>query len=182
MRAGSIDEVWGLFERWGGEGYDEQVSQLAHALQTAALAEADDASDPLVAAALLHDVAHLLEKTDQRPARARAADLRHEARGANYLASLFGAEVTAPIALHVAAKRYLCAVEPGYRVGLSSGSHRSLELQGGPFEPTGEQTFETTPGWADAVRLRRWDDRGKIEGLGVPTLEHYRPVLERVLQ
>ena len=38
MSAGSIDEIRALFERWGAHHYDEELSQLAHALQTAALA------------------------------------------------------------------------------------------------------------------------------------------------
>ena len=46
--------------------YDEDLSQLDHALQTAALAVAADASDALVAAALLHDVGHLLELARRR--------------------------------------------------------------------------------------------------------------------
>ena len=180
MIARSIDDVLTLYERWGDEGYDEQVSQLAHALQTAAVAASEGANDELVAAALLHDVAHLLEMADERTPRERVTDLRHEARGANYLASLFGADVTAPIALHVAAKRYLCAVEPSYHDGLSTGSQRSLELQGGPFDRGEAATFEALPRSSDAVRLRRWDDSGKVEGLGVPPLGHYRAVLERV--
>ena len=40
--------------------YDEDVTEVEHALQAAALAQADDAPDHLVAAALLHDVGHLV--------------------------------------------------------------------------------------------------------------------------
>ena len=41
MPAASIDEVLGLFEGWGTQRYDETVTQMHHALQTAALARAD---------------------------------------------------------------------------------------------------------------------------------------------
>src|SRR5690606_10246459 len=56
-----VDEVVELYRRWAWHRYDESVSQLDHALQTAALAERDGAPDALVAAALLHDVGHLLD-------------------------------------------------------------------------------------------------------------------------
>ena len=59
--ATSLAEVFALYERWGTDNYDEALSQLDHAIQTAALAVHDGAGDELVAAALLHDVGHLLE-------------------------------------------------------------------------------------------------------------------------
>ena len=43
--------------------------------------------------------------------------------------------------------------------------------------------LETVAPYAeDAVRLRRWDDVGKVAGLETPGLEHYRPVLEAALK
>ena len=60
-------------------------------------------------------------------------DDKHELTGTRYLAKSFGSGITAPITLHVNAKRYLCAVEPTYFDTLSEGSVRSLELQGVRF-------------------------------------------------
>lgn len=177
--ATSIDEVLALYRRWGTELYDEELRQLDHALQTAALAMAAHAEGPLVVAALLHDVGHLLDLADGEGTRSRSADMRHEARGSAYLAGLFPPSVTAPIALHVRAKRYLVTVDPGYRKLLSPGSTASLVRQGGGLNPVEVATFETNPGWEDAVALRRWDDQGKVDGLDVPTLDSYRPLLER---
>jgi gamma-butyrobetaine dioxygenase len=88
--------------------------------------------------------------------------------------------VAGPVALHVAAKRYLCATEPGYEQALSPASRLSLELQGGRFTAEEQAVFERSPFAADAVRLRRWDDAGKIPDLVIPGLEHYRPLLERL--
>jgi phosphonate degradation associated HDIG domain protein len=178
-RAARVDEVVELYRDLGAEPYDEEVSQLAHALQTAALAEAAGATDALVVAALLHDVGHLLDLR-QRGGALPEGDARHEQTGARFLAALFGPEVTAPIALHVQAKRYLCAVEPEYVDLLSAGSQASLARQGGPFSEAEAATFEARPGHADAVRLRRWDDRGKVDGLAVPSLSYYRALLERL--
>jgi phosphonate degradation associated HDIG domain protein len=179
--AGTVDEVLALYDRWAGGNYDETLSQLDHALQTAALAVDAGAGDELVAAALLHDVGHLLDLgAHDGDRRSGVGDLHHESSGARYLSGLFGPGVTAPIALHVRAKRYRCAVEPADLAGLSEGSTRSLELQGGPADAEEIAAFERNPGFADAVALRGWDDGGKVDGLPVPPLEHYRPLLERL--
>ncbi len=180
-RAASVDEVVELYRRWGAERYDEEVTQLDHACQTAALARRDGAADELVVAALLHDVGHLLDLRDREgdptlPGR----DLGHEGRGAAWLSDLFPPEVTRPIALHVRAKRYRCAVDPDYATGLSAGSTRSLALQGGPYDADQAAAFEARPGAADAVRLRRWDDGGKVDGLPVPGLDDHRARLDRL--
>jgi gamma-butyrobetaine dioxygenase len=112
--------------------YDESVTEREHALQAAALAEARGADDALIAAALLHDVGHLVLRDQRPPGEVLVVDHRHEEAGAAALASLFGPEVAEPVRLHVAAKRYLCAVEPGYLELLSPASTRSLAVQGGP--------------------------------------------------
>ncbi len=177
--ADSIDEVVELYRRWGAEHYDEELSQTEHALQCAALARAEGAEDALVVAALLHDVGHLLELAARDGDGALpSVDQGHEAVGARYLARLFGPQVTAPISLHVRAKRYLCAVDPAYLDGLSAGSARSLALQGGPADADEVASFEANPGFDAAVRLRHWDDGGKVDGLDVGDLDGYRPLLE----
>jgi gamma-butyrobetaine dioxygenase len=179
--AASVDDVLALFDGWASERYDESVSQLDHALQTAALARASGASDELVAACLLHDVGHLLELRDDGARDGDVdVDLGHESRGARWLASIFPPAVTAPIALHVAAKRYRCAVDPEYHDGLSEGSARSLVRQGGPMSPDEVARFEAMPGHADAVALRGWDDGGKVDGLEVPDIASYATLLASV--
>ncbi len=176
--AATVDEVLHLYREWGAQLYDEEIRQLDHALQTAALAQAAGAAGALVAAALLHDVGHLLAMADRSGPRDRSTDLRHEARGSSYLTTLFPPSVTAPIALHVRAKRYLVTVDDAYASALSPGSTASLAKQGGPLDASEAQAFEGNPGWEDAVALRRWDDQGKVDGLAVPDLASYRALLE----
>jgi predicted HD phosphohydrolase len=185
--AASIDEVLALYDEFGTDHYDEDLRQLDHALQTAALAVADDADEPLVAAALLHDVGHLLDLAARvgsvergTPPEQPVGDLAHEAVGARYLAGLFPPAVTGPIALHVRAKRYRCALDPSYHDSLSDGSRRSLVLQGGPMTTTEVRIFERNPAGRGAARLRGWDDGGKVDGLEVAPLGAYRELLERV--
>jgi phosphonate degradation associated HDIG domain protein len=177
-----VDKILDLFARRGAAAYHgEAVSQTEHALQAAELAEREGAADNLVVAALLHDVGHLLDGQDEDLAD-RGLDGRHEEAGCAWLAAHFGPMVTEPIRLHVAAKRYLCAVDPGYLAGLSSSSRLSLSLQGGPMEAEECVNFESNPLYHDAVRLRRWDDTAKVPGLTVPGLEHYRERLESAVR
>lgn len=176
-----VDEVLALVQTWGVERYDETVTQLDHALQTAALAVAEHASDALVAAALLHDVGHLLELRAGGVGDGDVEhDLAHETRGAAWLAVVFPPSVTEPIASHVAAKRYRCSVDPQYAADLSAGSTASLARQGGPMTAAEAAEFERDATNLDAVRLRGWDDDGKIDGLTIAPLDAYEPLLRRL--
>ncbi len=158
--AAVVAEIFDLFARYGGGSYGEDLSLESHMLQTAAHAQAMGAPPPLVAAALLHDIGHFLVLDAEAAAQA-GVDLEHEAVGATWLSQAFGEDVTAPIALHVAAKRYLCAVEPGYFDALSDASRLSLVAQGGAFSEAEAAAFARRPAFEAAVLLRRCDDLGK---------------------
>jgi phosphonate degradation associated HDIG domain protein len=173
-----IDRIFERFDRHGGRDYgSERVQQLEHALQCAALAEAEGAEAPLISAALLHDIGHLIHDLGAKPAE-RGIDDRHEALGEEWLRQWFGDDVTEPVRLHVPAKRYLTATDPGYLATLSPGSVRSLELQGGPFSAADAEAFIALPQAPAAVRLRRWDEAAKVPGKVTPDLAHFRRYLE----
>ena len=167
------DEVIRLFDRRGDSEYGgEDVTQLEHALQAAWLAEREGASPALIAAALLHDVGHLLhDLPDDAPD--AGIDDHHENSAANFLGHSFPPSVTEPVRLHVDAKRYLCAVDATYRARLSEPSLVSLRLQGGVMTPDEVAAFETNPFAEDAVRLRKWDDAAKVRELATPPLSHF---------
>jgi len=179
MTFDSIDSILELFHGWGTDHYDEDITQLDHALQCAAHARSSGETDALIAAALLHDIGHLID-LDAGGTVEQPISQRHEDVGAAALSALFPATVTAPIALHVRAKRYLAATEPGYIAGLSAGSRASLGRQGGPMSAEERASFESNPGFADACALRRWDDLGKVEGLVVEPLDSYVQLLNRL--
>lgn len=168
----ALEEIETLFAKGGQETYGEEVTQLDHALQCAAVAAAEGAAPALVAAALLHDVGHLLGVIDDS-----RGYHKHDRLGAEWLGRHFGPEVTEPVRLHVAAKRYLCAVEADYAGKLSEASTYSLSKQGGPMSSEETRAFEANPHHDAAVRLRRWDDLGKVVGIEVLPLEHYRTTL-----
>lgn len=177
MRDGLIDEIFRTFREYGaGQYLGEQVSMTEHMLQSAAAAERDGAPPQLVAAALLHDYGHFIHELEPDAAE-HGIDTRHEDVAYSFLAEHFGPEVAEPIRLHVAAKRYLCAVDPAYLDELSPASRHSLELQGGPYGAGEAAAFEASAFAQEAVRLRRWDDEGKVPGLETPGLEHYRAAL-----
>ena len=175
-----VDEIIELFARRGGDVYfGEPVSQLEHALQTAFQAEQEGAPDTLIAAALLHDIGHLLHKLPEDIAD-RGVDGRHEQVGAMWLARYFPAAVTEPIRLHVPAKRYLCAMDDEYQRRLSAASIRSLALQGGPMSDEEVQEFEAAPYAREGARLRRLDDLAKVVGSKAQGLPQYQSLLEKL--
>ena len=177
----AMPELGELFDRFEGERaqhmYDEAVTELQHALQSAELAAAEGAPEGLIAAALLHDVGHLLIG-DLFPIEAELPrDFKHEEVAARYLARWFGPEVTEPIRLHVAAKRYLVAADPAYGATLSPSSVRSLAVQGGPMSAEERAAFEAQDGWAEALRLRRWDDLAKDADARTRPIAAFHPML-----
>jgi [1-hydroxy-2-(trimethylamino)ethyl]phosphonate dioxygenase len=82
----------------------------------------------LIAAAVLHDVGHLLHGLSEDIA-AHDIDGRHEVVGEAWLRSRFGSIVSEPVRLHVDAKRYLCFKEPAYQAELSASSLLSLKFR-----------------------------------------------------
>jgi [1-hydroxy-2-(trimethylamino)ethyl]phosphonate dioxygenase len=156
------------------------VNQRQHALQAAWLAEKTGCSDALIAASLLHDIGHLVHDLGDSPAEAGIDDL-HEARGHAFLTAWFGPEVTEPVRLHVAAKRYLCATEADYFSKLSKDSVLSLSLQGGPMSASEVAAFDALPQSAAAVTLRRFDEQAKVKNLETPAVDHFLPAVERCL-
>jgi predicted HD phosphohydrolase len=145
------------------------VTQLDHALQTAALLDREHPDDTeLAVAGLVHDIGHLLPG---------GTDETHAADAASAVRAALGERVAGIVGLHVEAKRYLVATEPGYGGELTGDSVVSLGRQGGSLAADEVAAFEALPLAADAVTLRRADDHGKAAGLQVPGVDHWVPVL-----
>ena len=177
QRLTSVDDVFELLESGGGEAYfGEPVTVLEHSLQAAWFVHRGGGESTLIAAALLHDLGHLLHSEGEDATR-RGLDTQHEELAAAALGDHLPASVLDPIRLHVAAKRYLCYAEPGYMSALSPASQQSLALQGGPMNDEQAAAFLRNPYANAAIALRRWDDEAKVVGLHVPNAAYYLPML-----
>jgi len=108
------------------------------------MAERAKSKSSLIVAALLHDVGHLLHDLPE-DAPEHGVEDRHEELAAVWLSERFGPAVVQPVQLHVAAKRYLSAVEADYQQRLSPASILSLKLQGGPMSQAEIEQFRANP-------------------------------------
>jgi gamma-butyrobetaine dioxygenase len=176
-----VSEIIDLFARFGSGGYGEDLSLERHMLQSAAMARSLGARDSVVAAALLHDIGYFLH-AEAATSIEEGRNIEHEALGAAWLSRGFGADVTAPIALHVEAKRYLCAVESDYYDQLSQASRLSLAVQGGIMSPDEAAAFARHPALEAALLLRRCDDLGKDVSMPTGTIEDYGDLLTAALR
>lgn len=178
-----------IFARRGAEEYlGEPVTIGQHMLQAAHFAAADEHSDDVVVAALLHDIGHFTGEFIGRSGGADDVfsmdddvDRLHEQSGAAVLAPFFPQLIVDCCRHHVAAKRYLCAREPGYFDQLSPASVHSLQLQGGPMADHEADAFEAQPHFNAVIAVRRYDEMGKVAELSVPSFAHYVPMMERMV-
>lgn len=172
------EEVRAIYRARGARAYfGERVTMTEHGLQAAWFARNEGAPETLVIAALLHDIGHLLEAVPDDLAD-WTTDARHEEIGARWLAQRFGPQISEPVRLHVPAKRYLCATDARYFGHLSEASVHTLKLQGGPMSADETRRFEGERYFREAVRVRLWDDQGKVAGLETPPLEAYLGMID----
>jgi 2-amino-1-hydroxyethylphosphonate dioxygenase (glycine-forming) len=179
-----VDEIENLYKEYGQSDYiGERVTQLEHALQTAALAEEVMGNDDeFIVACLLHDIGHLLGVKYNWEEMKDLGILHHEQRGADWLAQRgFPPEVTELVRNHINPKRYLLSIDPVYRAQLSEASIGTLEFQGGLMTSQEIVEFEQQPLFARYVQLRKLDDCAKIVGKKTYDFSEYREKLLKVL-
>jgi [1-hydroxy-2-(trimethylamino)ethyl]phosphonate dioxygenase len=176
----AIDQIFGVFRSHGDRHYGENVSELQHALQAAEFAKQFGETDGVVLSCLLHDYGHMLHNLGEDIAE-KGVDAKHEEIGAELLKGMFPESILEPIRQHVAAKRYLCWKIPAYADGLSDSSQLSLQLQGGPMSDDEARQFEANPHYEACIKVRRYDDMGKVPDMPTADLQSYRPLLEKFL-
>lgn len=157
----------------GAAHYEEEVTQMQHALQAAYLAKQAGKSPELITAALFHDIGHILADDPGEASNPTLKNDLHEDIAADYFQGLFPPAVLDPIRLHVEAKRYLCTMKKGYYEKLSLASQKSYHLQGGRMNEEEIAAFEAHKHYREAVLLRAWDDLAKDLAKEVPAIEAY---------
>lgn len=177
-----VDYIADVFERRGADSYlGEEVSMAQHMLQAAQEAERSRAAPALIVAALLHDLGHYSNEIPDTVLM-KGTNNYHEEAGANFLMPYFPLAVTVPIREHVAAKRYLCATDPGYFARLSAASVYTLKVQGGPMGLSEIAEFEKSPFLDSCVALRIWDDSGKSPDKAHPEFSHYKKLVQSLIK
>ena len=178
-----VDEIFGLFNRYGHEQYfGEPVTQLQHACQAANLAHTEGYDDEVIIAAFLHDIGHLCVEADEQNSMADLGIKDHELEGANYLRQRgFSEKICQLIGAHVAAKRYLTATDSSYYNNLSEASKKTLEFQGGVMSPNEVHAFETDPLHQLYIRMRIWDETAKKPTTPLPDLSIYKNLVYKHL-
>ena len=176
-----VDFIGSIFEKRGDEEYlGEPVTMGQHMLQGATMAEKSREPDEIIIGTLLHDIGHFtsefgtfsMEDTEDR---------YHEDAGAAVLEQFFPKVITDCCRHHVAAKRYLCATDPEYFQKLSTASIHSLNLQGGPMSEAELKDFEKNPNLKKILKVRLYDDAGKIPGMVTPSFWHFAPLVQKMV-
>ena len=176
-----VDFIGSIFEKRGDEEYlGEPVTMGQHMLQGATMAEKSREPDEIIIGTLLHDIGHFtsefgtfsMEDTEDR---------YHEDAGAAVLEQFFPKIITDCCRHHVAAKRYLCATDPEYFQKLSTASIHSLNLQGGPMSEAELKDFEKNPNLKKILKVRLYDDAGKIPDMITPSFWHFSPLVQKMV-
>ncbi|MEQ8318677.1 MAG: HD domain-containing protein [Rhodospirillales bacterium] len=186
----SVDTLFEALSSAGTVQYGtERITELEHALQIAELADAMSGDPEMICAALLHDIGRVAVRQDEISDTLvpdhmgkTTGGRGHDDAGADLLAEHFSERVLAGVRLHVAAKRYLCTVDPNYYGTLSEGSIATMKMQGGLMSDEELAEFRAIPFSEDAVQIRRWDDMAKVPGLETRPLEHWRPLVEEQMR
>ena len=157
----------------------EKVTIAEHMIQTAMLAESNNSTKSLVCACLLHDYGHFIVD-DPDLLVSNSLDGKHENLGYDFLKNYFLPEVAEPVKLHVLAKKYLCRNKSYYNL-LSEASKVSLKLQGGIMTDDEAKKFTSLNFFEDAIKVRKYDDDGKVPNIKIKKIEDYRDLISSQL-
>jgi phosphonate degradation associated HDIG domain protein len=180
----TVNEIFELYQIYGVEDYiGEPVSQVEHMCQAAQLAEAEGYSEEVILAAFFHDIGHLCEHIMTVEHMDGFGVVDHEKLGADYLRSKgFSENIACLVQNHVQAKRYLTYQNPEYYRQLSEASKKTLEFQGGVMSADEAKRFESDELFHLHIKLRKWDEKAKLEKQTMPSLEKFKAMAIRHLE
>ena len=180
----NVNEIFELYQKYGDEDYiGEPVSQVEHMCQAAELAESEGYQEEVILAAFFHDIGHFCENIIPVQQMDGFGVVDHEKLGADFLRSKgFSENIAGLVQNHVQAKRYLTYHFPSYYKQLSEASKRTLEFQGGMMTLEEAGLFESDKLFDLHIKLRRWDEKAKLEKQPMPPLEKYKDMAIRHLK
>jgi len=152
--------------------FGEELPPIDHLCQTAQLLRDDSDDAELAVAGLLHDLGWPSGSTEAQ----HASDGSRLARAMG-----FSERVGQLIGLHVTAKRYLVRTDSRYWGRLSRESRATLVEQGGELGLDEVVSFEASPYFDDAIRLRLADDMAKDPSRPRVQLESFYPIIAEAL-
>jgi len=173
-----------LYHQFGNEDYiGEPVSQLEHMCQCAELAEKEGYDEEVILAAFFHDIGHFCEHIMPVNQMEGYGVADHEKLGADFLRGRgFSSTIASLVENHVQAKRYLTYHFPEYYDQLSEASKKTLEFQGGRMDLEEAMAFEADSLFELHIKLRRWDEKAKLEKQPLPSLDKYATMMLRHLK
>ena len=156
------------------------LSVWHHGLRTAAVALDEGAPDNEVVSGLFHDVGTILLKAEG-PDGAAAADRCGEIVGASWLSRYFRPAVSEPVRFQQMARRWLFAMDKGYRDALSDEAFRFLASMGGPMAESERRQFERHEHWGASVALARRADMSAGATMATRNIDPLRPAIMNCL-
>ena len=180
----TAEMIISLYHQYGNEDYiGEPVSQIEHMCQCAQLAEEEGYDEEVILASFFHDIGHLCEHIMAVQQMDGYGVVDHEKLGADYLRSKgFSGKIASLVENHVQAKRYLTFRYPEYYEQLSPASKKTLEFLGGRMTRQEASSFEADPLFELYIKLRRWDEKAKLEDRPLPPLDKYQAMILRHLK
>ncbi len=180
----TVEEIMALYHQFGDEDYiGEPVSQLEHMCQCAELAEKEGYDEEVILAAFFHDIGHFCEHIMPVQHMNGYGVVDHEKLGADFLRSKgFSPMIASLVENHVQAKRYLTYHFQEYYDQLSEASKQTLEFQGGRMTLEEAMAFESDALFDLHIKLRRWDEKAKLENKALPSLDKYADMMLHHLQ
>ena len=180
----SVNEIFELYQKYGGEDYiGEPVSQVEHMCQAAQLAETEGYPEEVILAAFFHDIGHFCEDVMPVQQMDGFGVVDHEKLGADFLRDKgFSEDIASLVQNHVQAKRYLTYHFSSYYEQLSEASKKTLEFQGGLMTLQEAMQFESDKLFDLHIKLRRWDEKAKLEKQSMPPLQKYKDMAIRHLE
>lgn len=178
----NVNKIFYYYQKYGASDYiGEPVTQIEHMTQGAMFAEQDGKRPEIVIAMFLHDIGHLLQE-DNPDMMGELGVKNHETLGRRFLEELGIPEpIPELVENHVKVKRYLVAVNPSYYNKLSEASKKTLEYQGGRMNDMEVKEFLKNPLFEDSLLVRSYDEKSKVKGMKIKSLEYYKNYIIKYL-